>query len=226
MINRKPSEIQKRNRRLFLEYFSKEFSNFFAIDLEEELLKQDSFSNEFSQSYERKIVRDRAKGYLAYFDGINALERICLKHKIRFDLETTNGKNGGEYGLAKTENFFLAYSNNPNVSQKRTIYQSKFASLNGELGLQQGELDFEDTIKKVANDDERFYVTVGLKKFSKKPASLVFHVPNTDGYSMYAFYIEELIEVFNELKDDKSKRRLDEVDSIVTLRQEIKKGNL
>lgn len=225
-MNRKPSEIQKRNRRLFLEYFAKEFSNAFVLDLEEELIKQDDSSRKFIQNYNRKEIRGRVEGGLAYYSGVDALDKICAKHEIPFNLETTNGKKGGEFGLAKTNNFILAFSNNPHISQKRTVYQIRHASLNGELGLMQGEFDFEETIQKAVNEDECFYVTVGLKKFSQKPASLVFHVPNADGYNMYAFYIEELIEVINGLKDEKSTIRLDEIESLVTLRQEIKKGNL
>jgi len=215
IVNRTPSEIQKRNRRLFQEFFIRDFSDKFLIDLEELLLKEFENSFEYCRKYQRKESRQRALGYLTYFDGSDSLDRICIKHQIICESHTTNGHIGGEYLLAKTRNFHLAFSNNPHISQNRTAYQMKLAGANAELGLQQGELDFEDTIQKIIDDDERFYVTVGLKKSSKEVFDLVFNVPNADGFS----------EVFNELQSVNSEPRLDEREAMVTLRAEIKKGN-
>lgn len=94
------------------------------------------------------------------------------------------------------------------------------------MGLQQGEFEFEETIQKITLDDERFYVTIGLKQNSKKRSELVFNIPNADGFSMYRFYLKDLLDVYNELQNSTIEPRLDEKEAIVTLRAEIKKGML
>ena len=221
-----PSELQKRNRKLFQEFFVRDFSDKFLIDLDETIFREYENSSEFCSKYKRKLLRQRALGYLKYFDGSDSLDKVCNKHGITCESRTTNGHEGGEYLLAKTNNFLLAFSNNPQVSQKRTEYQKKLASSNAELGLQQGEFEFEEIIQKITLDDERFYVTIGLKQNSKKRSELVFNIPNADGFSMYRFYLKDLLDVYNELQNSTIEPRLDEKEAIVTLRAEIKKGML
>ena len=221
-----PSELQKRNRKLFQEFFVQDFSNQFLIDLDEMIFREYEKSLDFCSKYGRKNLRNRALGYLKYFDGSDSLDRVCNKHSITCESRTTNGHEGGEYLLAKTHNFLLAFSNNPQVSQKRTEYQKKLASSNAELGLQQGELEFEETIQRITLDDERFYVTIGLKTNSQKCSELVFDVPNADGFSMYRFYLQDLLDVYQQLQSNPTRSRLDEKETIVTLRSEIKKGVL
>lgn len=221
-----PSELQKRNRKLFQEFFVRDFSDKFLIDLDETILREYENSSEFCAKYKRKLLRNRALGYLKYFDGSDALDKVCSKHGIPCEAKTTNGHEGGEYLLAKTNNFLVTFSNNPHVSQKRTEYQKNLARSNAELGLQQGVFEFEDAIQKITLDDERFYVTIGLNRNSKKQSELVFNVPNADGFSMYRFYLKDLLDVYNNLQSDAIEPRLDEKETMVTLRAEIKKGNL
>ncbi|TCB72093.1 hypothetical protein E0H88_03600 [Acinetobacter sp. ANC 4216] len=221
-----PSEVQKRNRRLFLEFFVSDFSDNFLIALENSLVVEFEKSSEFCNKYDLKSLRSRALGYLKYFDGSDALDKVCKLHSIPCESYTTNGHQGGDYLLAKTDNFTLAFSNKPYLSQNRTKYQKQLADSNTVLSLQQGELDFEDTIQKVAKDEERFSVTVGLEENSTGLMNLVFNVPHPDGYSIYRFYLKDLVEVLNELRSSNSDPRLDETEAKVTLRAVIKKGNL
>ena len=225
-MSKNPSEFQNRNRKLFQEFFVRDFSDKFLIDLDEMILREYENSSEFCAKYKRSLLRQRALGYLKYFDGSDALDKVCSKHAIPCEARTTNGHEGGEYLLAKTSNFLLAFSNNPHVSQKRTEYQKKLAGSNAELGLQQGEFEFEDAVQKMTLEDERFYVTIGLKQNSKKRSELVFNVPNTDGYSMYRFYLRDLLGIYNKPQSDTIEPRLDEKEVMVTLRAEIKKGFL
>lgn len=69
-------------------------------------------------------------------------------------------------------------------------------------------------------------MTIGLKQNSEKCSELVFNVPNVDGFSMYRFYLRDLLSVYNELQNSNIEPRLDEKEAIVTLRAEIKKGIL
>lgn len=220
------SEIQKKNRKLFLEFFVTDFPIEFLIELENSLINEVEKSSEYCAKYDSKSIRSRALGYLKYFDGMTVLGRVCNSYGITCGLRTTNGHQGGDYLLAKTDNFNLVFSNKPYLSQNRSTYQKKLADTNTILGLQQGELDFEQTIQQVVNHDERFSVTVGLEETLAGFMNLAFNVPHPDGYSIYKFYLDSLIETLNELKSSTSYPRLDEKEAKVTLRAEIKKGTL
>lgn len=220
------SEIQKKNRELFLEFFITDFSIDFLMELENSLINEVEKSSEYCFKYGSKSIRSRALGYLKYFDGMTALGQVCNSYGITCGLHTTNGHQGGDYLLAKTDSFTLAFSNKPYLSQNRSAYQKQLADANTILGLQQGELDFEETIQNVVNDEERFSVTVGLEENLAGFMNLFFNVPHPDGYSIYRFYLDSLVETLNELKSSNSDPRLDKMEAKVTLRAEIKKGTL
>ena len=217
-------EIQKKNRKLFLEFFVADFPIDFLMELEISLINEVEKSSEYCDKYDSESIKSRALGYLKYFDGMSVLARVCKSHGITCGLHTTNGHQGGEYLLAKTDTFTLAFSNKPYLSQNRSTYQRHLADANAVLGLQQCELDFEDTIQHVISVEDRFSVNVGLEENLDGFNNLVFNVPHPDGYSIYRFYLKNLVEILNELKVSSSDPRLDETEAKVTLRAKIEKG--
>lgn len=193
-----PSSMQKRNRNLLIQYFAKEINIDFAIDLEMSLFSKQKLINQMINVVPRKEFSSRLNGYCLHFLGISALEEICQKYKLTFQVESTNGTKGGEYGLAISENFVLAFSNNLRSAKDRSIYQIKYAETNGILGLSQNEFDFGDCISKVKTDEDHFYVLVGFKKNSLNSTyDLVFTVPDDNGNKIFDFYIKDLVDSVN-----------------------------
>lgn len=218
------NDHSKEKRLYFLQHLVREFSDHFAIDLEQELLAVEGRIKELNSSIEHKLFQARATGNLSYYHGMDLLKKVCAKYGIPFFIESTNGRKGGEYGLAKTRNFVVAYSNNPEIAQTRAVYQKYYSSLNAELTLQ-GVLDFgelaeDDSV--FTDDEDKFFVTVGIKRKSQNDASLVFNVPNADGFKHYVFFLEEIIEVYNSMNKKGSSFRLDEKESEVALKQKLK----
>ena len=214
----------KEKRLYFLKHLVREFSDHFAIDLEQELVSIDAKINSLNSSIEYPLFKARATGNASYYHGMNVLEKVCKKYHIPYFIEATNGRKGGEYGLAKTQNFVVAYSNNPETAQMRAEYQKYYSSLNAELALQ-GRLDFGEQNVEVnvsRNDYDKFFLTVGLERNSQNDLSLVFNVPNADGFKHYLFYLEEIVEVYGQLNQTGSSFRLDEKEPELSLKQKWK----
>lgn len=193
-----PSSAQKRNRNLLIQYFAKEINADFAIDLEMLLLSKQTLINQLTSAIPRKEFSSRLNGYCLHFLGTSALEEACQKYNLTYQVESSNGRKGGEYGLAISENFVLAFSNNLRSAKDRSIYQTKYAETNGILGLSQTEFDFGDCIAQVKTDEDHFYVVVGFKRNSFNSSyDLVFTVPDDNGNKIFDFYIKDLIDTVN-----------------------------
>ena len=198
-----PSSAQKRNRNLLIQYFAKEINADFAIDLEMLLLSKQTLINQLTSAIPRKEFSSRLNGYCLHFLGTSALEEACQKYNLTYQVESTNGRKGGEYGLAISENFVLAFSNNLRSAKDRSIYQTKYAETNGMLGLSQAEFDFGDCIAHVKTDEDQFYVVVGFKRNSLNSTyDLVFTVPDDNGNKIFDFYIKDLVDAVNIPFDD------------------------
>ncbi len=198
-----PSSTQKRNRNLLIQYFAKEINTDFAIDLEMLLLSKQTLINQVTNAIPRKEFSSRLNGYCLHFLGTSALEEACQKYNLTYQVESTNGRKGGEYGLAISENFVLAFSNNLRSAKDRSIYQTKYAETNGMLGLSQAEFDFGDCIAHVKTDEDQFYVVVGFKRNSLNSTyDLVFTVPDDNGNKIFDFYIKDLVDAVNIPFDD------------------------
>lgn len=198
-----PSSVQKRNRNLLIQYFAKEINTDFAIDLEMLLLSKQTLINQVTNAIPRKEFSSRLSGYCLHFLGTSALEEACQKYNLTYQVESTNGKKGGEYGLAISENFVLAFSNNLRSAKDRSIYQTKYAETNGMLGLSQAEFDFGDCIAHVKTDEDQFYIVVGFKRNNfNSTYDLVFTVPDDNGNKIFDFYIKDLVDAVNIPFDD------------------------
>ncbi|WP_125518624.1 MULTISPECIES: hypothetical protein [Acinetobacter] len=198
-----PSSTQKRNRNLLIQYFAKEINTDFAIDLEMLLLSKQTLINQVTNAIPRKEFSSRLNGYCLHFLGTSALEEACQKYNLTYQVESTNGRKGGEYGLAISENFVLAFSNNLRSAKDRSTYQTKYAETNGMLGLSQAEFDFGDCISHVKTDEDQFYVVVGFKRNSLNSTyDLVFTVPDDNGNKIFDFYIKDLVDAVNIPFDD------------------------
>lgn len=197
------SNVQKRNRNLLIQYFAKEINTDFAIDLEMLLLSKQTLVNQLTNAIPRKEFSSRLNGYCLHFLGISALEEACQKYDLTYQVESTNGRKGGEYGLVISENFVLAFSNNLRSAKDRSIYQTKYAETNGMLGLSQAEFDFGDCIAHVKTDEDQFYVVVGFKRNCLSSTyDLVFTVPDDNGNKIFDFYIKDLVDAVNIPFDD------------------------